>query len=89
MIEVVFISIGLFFFFAGIVGLIRFPDLYTRIHTITKADNIGLGFIIVGVIIHFGSLSIAIELLLIWIVVMFASASLGYMIANRALKDEQ
>ena len=40
--------IGSFFFLAGTLGLLRFPDVYTRLHALTKADNIGLGFIIFG-----------------------------------------
>jgi multicomponent Na+:H+ antiporter subunit G len=34
---------GAFFFLAGTVGLLRFPDTLTRLHALTKADNLGLG----------------------------------------------
>jgi multicomponent Na+:H+ antiporter subunit G len=37
--------VGAFFFFAGTVGLLRFPDVYTRLHALAKADNLGLGFV--------------------------------------------
>ena len=37
--------LGGIFFLAGTVGLLRFPDVYTRLHALTKADNVGLGFI--------------------------------------------
>lgn len=30
---------GLFFFIAGSVGLLRLPDVYSRLHALTKADN--------------------------------------------------
>ena len=39
------ISLGVFFFLAGTVGLLRFPDTLTRLHALTKADNLGLGLI--------------------------------------------
>ena len=43
------VAIGAFFFFlAGTVGLLRFPDTITRLHALTKADNLGLGLIILG-----------------------------------------
>jgi multicomponent Na+:H+ antiporter subunit G len=36
------IGAGTLFFFAGTVGLLRFPDALTRLHALTKADNLGL-----------------------------------------------
>jgi len=42
------VAIGAFFFLAGTVGLLRFPDTITRLHASTKADNLGLGLIILG-----------------------------------------
>ena len=39
------IATGAFFFFAGTVGLLRFPDALTRLHALTKSDNLGLGLV--------------------------------------------
>ena len=36
---------GAFFFVAGTVGVLRFPDVYTRLHALTKSDGLGLGFV--------------------------------------------
>ncbi|MFZ0175328.1 MAG: monovalent cation/H(+) antiporter subunit G, partial [Pseudolabrys sp.] len=35
---VVLVSAGAFFFMAGTVGLLRFPDTLTRLHALTKVD---------------------------------------------------
>ena len=43
---------GAGFFLAGTVGLLRFPDVYTRLHALTKADNVGLGLIIAGLVLQ-------------------------------------
>ena len=43
-----FLLSGAIFFLAGTLGLVRFPDVYTRLHALTKADNVGLGLIITG-----------------------------------------
>ena len=40
----------MFFFFAGTVGLLRFPDSLSRLHALTKADNLGLGLIVLGLL---------------------------------------
>lgn len=44
----VLIGIGVFFSFAMTVGMIRFPDAYTRLHAGTKGLTIGAGFMLVG-----------------------------------------
>ena len=41
---------GAFFFLAGTVGLLRFPDTLTRLHALTKADNLGLGLVVLGLL---------------------------------------
>ena len=38
--------LGALFFLAGVVGLLRFPDTLSRLHALTKADNVGLGLIV-------------------------------------------
>ena len=44
------IGAGTFFFVAGTVGLLRFPDSLSRLHALTKADNLGLGLVVLGLI---------------------------------------
>ena len=75
---------GAFFFFAGTVGLLRFPDVYSRLHALAKADNLGLGCVLFGLALQAESLAAALKLLLIWPLVMAASASIGFAIARRA-----
>lgn len=77
---------GAFFFFAGTVGLLRFPDVYSRLHALAKADNLGLGCIVFGLALQADSIAAALKLLLIWPLVMAASAGIGFAIARRADK---
>ena len=83
------ITTGLGFYAAGSIGLLRLPDLYSRLHALTKADNLGLGLIVVGLALLSGSAIIAIKLLLIWILVLAASAASAHLIAQQALRQEQ
>jgi hypothetical protein len=39
---------GAAFFFAGTVGMLRFPDVFSRLHALTKGDNVGLGLTVLG-----------------------------------------
>jgi len=80
----VLLVIGAGFYFAGTLGLLRFPDVYTRLHALTKADNLGLGFLVLGLALQADSLAAALKLLLIWPLTLAASATVGYLIARRA-----
>jgi len=75
---------GVFFFVGGAAGLLRFPDTFTRLHALTKADNLGLGFIALGAAVLADDGWGALKVLLIWLVVMLTSATCGYLIADQA-----
>lgn len=66
--------IGLLFFTAGTIGLIRFPDVRSQLHALTKADNLGLGFLLLGAAVHLGSLAAAFALFMVWLLVLGSSA---------------
>ena len=78
----VLFAAGVFFFLAGSVGLLRFPDLHSRLHALTKADNLGLGFIALGAAIQAGDVLIALKLLLIWLIVLVGSGLVCFLIAQ-------
>lgn len=79
-----FFAAGGFFFVGGAAGLLRFPDIFTRLHALTKADNLGLGFIALGAAVLADDGWGAVKILLIWLVVMLTSATCGYLIADQA-----
>ena len=75
---------GLLFFVAGTIGLLRFPDVFSRLHAVTKADNLGLGLIGAGLAWQSGSLIAAVKILLIWLLALVASAVSCHLIARYA-----
>ena len=79
------ISAGAFFFFAGTVGLLRFPDALTRMHALAKADNVGLGLVALGLIPRADSALSALKLIVIWALVMLSGAATSQLI-GRALR---
>ena len=76
--------VALFFFTAGTLGLWRFPDLHSRLHALTKADNVGLGFTILAVALQADDWTTVFQLALVWVLVLVAGASVCFLIANRA-----
>jgi multicomponent Na+:H+ antiporter subunit G len=79
------ISAGAFFFFAGTLGLLRFPDSLTRLHALTKADNLGLGLVALGLLPRAESTLSALKLIVIWALVLLSGASTAQLI-GRALR---
>ncbi|MGD9661992.1 MAG: cation:proton antiporter [Porticoccaceae bacterium] len=75
---------GAFFYVAGTLGLLRFPDVYCRLHALAKADNLGLGCVLFGLSLQAETVAAALKLLLIWPLALTASAGVSYAIAHRA-----
>lgn len=73
---------GAFFFLAGTIGLLRFPDAMSRIHALTKADNLGLGLIALALMATSGSVSTALKILLIWLVALAASSTICFLLGR-------
>lgn len=84
----ILILAGVFFYLAGSIGLLRLPDLYSRLHALTKADNLGLGLLIAGLALHSQDLFIMLKLLLVWLAVLAASATSAHLIARQARRQE-
>jgi multicomponent Na+:H+ antiporter subunit G len=78
---------GAFFFAAGTIGLLRFPDLYCRLHALTKADNLGLGLLIGGLALQLESSSALLRLLLIWVLVLVSSSTASHLVARAGLRE--
>ena len=53
-IVIVFALLGLFFVASAALGTLRFPDVWTRMHAITKAGTLGVGLTMVAAAIYFG-----------------------------------
>jgi multicomponent Na+:H+ antiporter subunit G len=78
------VGFGAFFFMAGSVGLLRFPDVYTRLHALTKADNLGLALIVLGLLPQAGSVLAGLKLVAVWLLVLLSSAAVSQLIARAA-----
>lgn len=76
------IAVGAFFFAAGSIGVLRLPDLFSRLHALTKADNLGLGFVVLGLAFQAPGLLAAAKLILVWLVAMLSATTIGQLIAS-------
>ncbi|MDP2357339.1 MAG: monovalent cation/H(+) antiporter subunit G [Beijerinckiaceae bacterium] len=85
---ILLLLIGVAFFLAGSMGLLRFPDVHARLHALTKADNLGLGFITLALLPQAADVWIASKLVMIWLLTMLAAATVSQLIARSALHEE-
>jgi multicomponent Na+:H+ antiporter subunit G len=79
---IIAVSAGAFFFLAGTVGLLRFPDALTRLHALTKADNLGLGLVVLGLLPRTDGPLSALKLICVWLLVLLGTATVGQLIAR-------
>lgn len=78
---------GLFFFAAGSVGLLRFPDAASRLHALTKADNVGLALVALAAGLAWGSVLVAAKVALVWVFALVASGAVAQLLGRIALDD--
>lgn len=79
---ILLVSGGLFCLTAG-VGVLRLPDLYTRMHAATKAGTLGLGLICIAVMFEAKSWQNVAEALFVFLF-MIATAPIGSHLIGRA-----
>lgn len=77
-----FLLCGAGFFLVGTIGLLRLPDTYSRLHALTKVDNLGLGLIVIGLLPGAGNVAIGLKLVLIWFFALGAAATAGHLVAH-------
>ena len=86
--SILFIVAGAFFYLAGTVGLLRFPDAYTRLHALTKADNLGLALVVLGLLLQVGSVLMGLKLVLVWLLVLLSGAVVSQLVARAERQRE-
>lgn len=81
------VAAGAVLFLAGTLGLLRFPDTLTRLHALTKVDNLGLGLVVLGLMPQLGWLA-ALKLLAVWLLVQLSGAIVTQ-ILGRSVSGEE
>jgi multicomponent Na+:H+ antiporter subunit G len=67
--------------------LLRFPDTLTRLHALTKADNLGLGLVVLGLLPRVSSALAGLKLVCVWLLVLLAGAIASQLIARVARRS--
>lgn len=78
----ILLVLGVLFFIAGSFGLLRFKGAHSRLHALSKADNLGLGLISLSCLLKAPNAAIGFKILFIWILALSASAVTCFIIAE-------
>jgi multicomponent Na+:H+ antiporter subunit G len=90
-ITLVLLTLGLFFFAVGIVGILRFPDFYTRMHAAGKCDTLASELVLLGVALYnlsdpsLGNVLVSIKIMMIAGFVFVASPTATHALTEAAL----
>jgi len=74
---------GLFFLSVGVVGLIRLPDTYTRLHATTKCDTMGAGLVLLALALQ-SDFTVAAKLIIITLFIWVTNPTAAHVIAKAA-----
>lgn len=78
-----FIFLGAFFFLISAIGVNKFPDTFSRMHSASKASSLGMGLCLIGTVLYFSSWIILMKSILI-IFFIFLTAPVAAHILGRA-----
>ncbi|MDK2866447.1 MAG: multicomponent Na+:H+ antiporter subunit [Clostridiales bacterium] len=85
--SMILIGFGLFFFFVGTVGVLRFPDALTRAHGAAKCDTLGAVMSILGLILQAGFSIAALKLILVILFLWTANPTATHVIAKAIYRN--
>jgi multicomponent Na+:H+ antiporter subunit G len=78
---------GLFFVLVGILGVLRLPDFYARLHATSKCDTLGLALMVAGVALLTGAQWKTMKIVLIVIIVALVNATAAHALGRAAFRS--
>ena len=78
--------LGFFFLMVGTVGLIRLPDIYTRMHATGKCDTLGAGLTLLALAIIAPNIQTAIKIALVMGIILVINPTTTHVVANSAYR---
>lgn len=79
------IALGSFFTVVGALGLVRLPDVFTRMHAASVIETLGAGLLILAMILQAGFSLVALKLIFIVVLFIFTAPVVTHALAQAAL----
>jgi len=84
----ILLLVGSAFLLIGAIGVLRFPDFYTRLHAVSICDTLGAGLVLVGLMLQGGLSLVTVKLLLIFYFMIFTGPTAVHALAQAALQSK-
>ena len=81
------VIIGLLFILVGVLGILRLPDFYCRLHALGKSDTLGVALVLIGLAMHAGISLYSVKILLISVFIALANPTATHALARAAFKS--
>lgn len=75
---------GGFFLIVGAIGILRFPDFFSRLHALGVCDSMGSGLVLFGLMLQGGFTLVTVKLILIFYFVIFTGPTAIHALAAAA-----
>lgn len=82
--SVIFLSLGSFLLFSGALGLLRFPDFFSRIHATGVSETMGAAFILIGLVLIAGFGIVTFKLIFILLFLLITCPTASHMLCKSA-----
>jgi multicomponent Na+:H+ antiporter subunit G len=69
----------------GAIGLLRMPDVYTRVHAASITDTIGVGLLLLGMMLQAGLSLVTVKLGIIGLLIFFVSPTATHALVKAAM----
>lgn len=79
-----FLVVGSAFAVIGAIGLLRFPEFYTRVHAVGVSDTMGAALILIGCAIQAGPTLYSVKLIMIWLFIYLTGPAATHALAKAA-----
>ena len=86
LIAMALILVGCFFFLTSAIGLLRFPDMFTRMHATGKCDTLAVLLVMTGLVVHHGINLDSFKLLLIVVFIYIANPTATHVLSRAAYR---
>ncbi len=80
------LSAGLLFMALTAVGLLRLPDFFSRVHSVSKSETLGIALVLAGLIVHQGFTLVSLKLALVLLFVVIANPVAAHVLTRAAVR---
>lgn len=83
----IFLLVGGFLCISGSIGILRFPDFYTRLHAVGVTDTLGAGLILLGLMLLSTDFLVIAKLVMILLLTLLISPTTSHVLAKAAMHN--